>query len=440
MDDDDLFGFFNESDNNKNFPVFSSPLTSSPPSTRKRFTPTSQVSASKKKKFNNSLPLFNLHTQRKLNFSNNDNQEQIPSNVHNYSDDDLVDSIFQDISNYTEKSLQKQNQKQKQTKLQEQEQEQEQKKEKEKDKEKEKEKKQQKIKKIYQKKKKKKKKKDQEKEIFKNNNKIQKQEHTKEIDFNKLSNLKLFNSQISSNQKTNLIKTNKNNNKEIKIKKQQNNSMKNNLKPKKKSLTKKKQKNEDKNYKKNKNLQNKPKTEKKTRTKKKTKTKKKLKKNKKLKSKRNKRSIFTDCKTNDLRTNCPICFDFVTKSGHHQICTLSCGHIFGKQCIIRWIKNKMNEKKKAFCPVCKKPCKLRQSRSLSTDQIVVCDDSLSQELHKKLESSEYSIQNVKIMIDKLISEINFVKFKYNSLSRGLKLDDRFSPLKKYKTNPKPLLI
>ncbi|KAJ3439967.1 e3 ubiquitin-protein ligase [Anaeramoeba flamelloides] len=441
MYDDDLFGFFNESDSNKNFPIFSSPqLTSSPPSARKRVTPTSQCSSSKKKKLNNSLPLFTLHTQRKLNFSNNENQEQIPSNVHNYSDDDLIDSIFQDISNCTEKSPQKQKQKEKHAKLQKQEKEPEQEPErtqkKEKEKEKEKEKKQQQIKKIYQTKNKDHKK-DQNNQILKNNNKIQKQEHTKEIDFNKLANLKFFNSQMPSNRKTDLIKSNKNNNKEMKNKKQQNNSKKNNLNLKKKSLKKKKQKNKNKN--KNKNLQHKPKTEKKTKTKKNTKTKKKIKKNKKQKIKRTKRSIFTDCKTNDLRTNCPICFDFVTKSGQHQICTLSCGHIFGKQCIIRWIKNKMNEKKKAFCPVCKKPCKLRQSRSLSTDQIVVCDDSLSKELLKKLESNEHSIQNAKIMIDKLINEINFVKFKYNSLARGLKLDDQFSPIKK-KKDSKPTLI
>ncbi|KAF0989369.1 hypothetical protein HZS_5074 [Henneguya salminicola] len=35
--------------------------------------------------------------------------------------------------------------------------------------------------------------------------------------------------------------------------------------------------------------------------------------------------------TTDLDVNCPICFEPWTNIGEHRICTLKCGHLFGRR-------------------------------------------------------------------------------------------------------------
>eukprot|EP00752_Nemacystus_decipiens_P012701 g11253.t1 len=43
---------------------------------------------------------------------------------------------------------------------------------------------------------------------------------------------------------------------------------------------------------------------------------------------------------------CSICLDEWTSKGKHRICTLLCGHLFGKSCIERWLKERRS------CPQC----------------------------------------------------------------------------------------
>ena len=54
---------------------------------------------------------------------------------------------------------------------------------------------------------------------------------------------------------------------------------------------------------------------------------------------------------------CPVCLDAWSDGGPHRICALrSCGHIFGKACILKWLRKgrRGRAKGKGKCPVCNK--------------------------------------------------------------------------------------
>ncbi|KAI6223449.1 hypothetical protein M3Y95_00891400 [Aphelenchoides besseyi] len=57
---------------------------------------------------------------------------------------------------------------------------------------------------------------------------------------------------------------------------------------------------------------------------------------------------------------CTICFCEYTPTGEHRLVCLKCGHLFGKECIERWIRVEKNNK----CPTCKAPAKLADIRAL----------------------------------------------------------------------------
>ena len=55
--------------------------------------------------------------------------------------------------------------------------------------------------------------------------------------------------------------------------------------------------------------------------------------------------------------NCPVCLDAWSDGGPHRVCALrSCGHIFGKSCILKWLRKgrRGRAKGKGKCPVCNK--------------------------------------------------------------------------------------
>ena len=38
------------------------------------------------------------------------------------------------------------------------------------------------------------------------------------------------------------------------------------------------------------------------------------------------------------QAKCPICLDVWTATGEHRIVCLACGHLFGRSCIVQWLK------------------------------------------------------------------------------------------------------
>jgi len=67
---------------------------------------------------------------------------------------------------------------------------------------------------------------------------------------------------------------------------------------------------------------------------------------------------------------CPICFEPWSNSGSHRLSSLSCGHLFGRSCIERWLKSKGGNDK---CPQCNAPARKKDIRNIYTKAIKSID-------------------------------------------------------------------
>ncbi|GLJ22460.1 hypothetical protein SUGI_0422840 [Cryptomeria japonica] len=70
--------------------------------------------------------------------------------------------------------------------------------------------------------------------------------------------------------------------------------------------------------------------------------------------------------------HCLICMEPWTESqsGEHNICSLACGHFFGRSCITKWIKlNRLSNSSK--CPTCQKEATLKDIRNHYVEHISV---------------------------------------------------------------------
>lgn len=61
--------------------------------------------------------------------------------------------------------------------------------------------------------------------------------------------------------------------------------------------------------------------------------------------------------------SCIICFDAITAEGDHRACCLKCGHIFGFECISKWLGREKDKDRKT-CPQCKMSAKSSDIRPL----------------------------------------------------------------------------
>ena len=64
---------------------------------------------------------------------------------------------------------------------------------------------------------------------------------------------------------------------------------------------------------------------------------------------------------------CSICFEPWTNSGEHRLVCLKCGHLFGENCIERWVKT--NPK----CPQCNMPAKKQDIRKIYAKAVKCLD-------------------------------------------------------------------
>ncbi|KAK9813183.1 hypothetical protein WJX72_010217 [[Myrmecia] bisecta] len=75
---------------------------------------------------------------------------------------------------------------------------------------------------------------------------------------------------------------------------------------------------------------------------------------------------------------CSVCMEAWTNSGPHRICSLKCGHLFGRDCIVKWLKQKKR------CPQCNKRNKLEDVRPLYVAKLTAVDvapvEALKQEV------------------------------------------------------------
>lgn len=80
---------------------------------------------------------------------------------------------------------------------------------------------------------------------------------------------------------------------------------------------------------------------------------------------------------------CTICMEEWTIGNEHRVCCLSCGHLFGRSCIERWIKEKGSAAK---CPTCNKPAKKPHIRDLWCKTIKATDNSELTQIQQLLDN------------------------------------------------------
>uniref|UniRef100_A0A2S2PGK9 RING-type E3 ubiquitin transferase n=1 Tax=Schizaphis graminum TaxID=13262 RepID=A0A2S2PGK9_SCHGA len=81
---------------------------------------------------------------------------------------------------------------------------------------------------------------------------------------------------------------------------------------------------------------------------------------------------------------CSICLDTLTNTGSHKPACLKCGHIFGENCLQRWIKIGCNRDARR-CPTCNTKASLKDIRVLYTRNLVAVDTAEITALELKVE-------------------------------------------------------
>lgn len=76
---------------------------------------------------------------------------------------------------------------------------------------------------------------------------------------------------------------------------------------------------------------------------------------------------------------CPICLDSMSKDGEHQISSLPCGHLFGYNCIKRWLEDENQQ----ICPTCRKHATCNMIRLIIWDGTIPLDTMRSEEIKEE---------------------------------------------------------
>lgn len=102
---------------------------------------------------------------------------------------------------------------------------------------------------------------------------------------------------------------------------------------------------------------------------------------------------------------CLICFVEYTSTGTHRATALKCGHLFGSECIQKWVSTY----KRAYCPTCSAPCRKTHLRTIFAAKIEAVDTEKEKELVDKYIKENELRKALELEITKLKSQIEIMK-------------------------------
>jgi hypothetical protein len=130
-----------------------------------------------------------------------------------------------------------------------------------------------------------------------------------------------------------------------------------------------------------------------------------------------------DDKNGESVSSCPICLELWTSSGRHRICSLKCGHLFGKCCIEKWLAGSNNNgTPRNKCPECNAIARRPDIRVLYSKNILVMDPKEKDDLVKTIEILKAENMQLKQAETCMRMEIQVIKNE----STKLKLQAPFS--------------
>jgi hypothetical protein len=135
-------------------------------------------------------------------------------------------------------------------------------------------------------------------------------------------------------------------------------------------------------------------------------------------------------KANSMATEsgCPICMCPMDNVGDHRIVSLTCGHLFGENCIRKWIKSAKK------CPMCNVKAIPSHLRPVYTQNVVVSEAAETKKLKqllvntkKKLAEEKRDRRKIAILLEIKNQECNSLKEKLQSYEKKNKaLQDKIS--------------
>ncbi|XP_004922149.1 E3 ubiquitin-protein ligase RFWD3 [Bombyx mori] len=96
---------------------------------------------------------------------------------------------------------------------------------------------------------------------------------------------------------------------------------------------------------------------------------------------------------------CPICLDSWGNSGDHRLVALRCGHLFGSECVERWLK--AQKLKDRTCPTCKGKANLKDLRFIYARRLVAADTSQITALQKQVEILQSEKSRTELELEKM---------------------------------------
>ncbi|GBG81188.1 hypothetical protein CBR_g31861 [Chara braunii] len=99
---------------------------------------------------------------------------------------------------------------------------------------------------------------------------------------------------------------------------------------------------------------------------------------------------------------CMICMEPWTGTGSHRICSLGCGHLFGRSCIKRWLKQ--GGRRNGKCPQCLRKARVEDLRNLYVPRIAVVDATQQGQAAEELKALQLENQQLKRQNAQLLEE------------------------------------
>ncbi|KAK3735543.1 hypothetical protein QZH41_016125, partial [Actinostola sp. cb2023] len=113
---------------------------------------------------------------------------------------------------------------------------------------------------------------------------------------------------------------------------------------------------------------------------------------------------------------CPICFEPWSNSGSHRLSSLSCGHLFGRSCIERWLKGKAGLEK---CPQCNAPAKRKHIRNIYAKALKTIDTTERDRAVADLEKEKNLRQNAEEAEARALLQYQLVRTECDRLKMTL---------------------
>ncbi|KAI4472162.1 rfwd3 protein [Holotrichia oblita] len=114
--------------------------------------------------------------------------------------------------------------------------------------------------------------------------------------------------------------------------------------------------------------------------------------------------------------SCPICFDPWTTNGDHRLCALKCGHLFGYNCVNRWLLLNLQDPR---CPTCKDKAGVQDIRYIFARKVIAMDDLELTRMKKKLKNVNQEKNRLQTELATTTCQMHMLKQEVNECKRKL---------------------